>query len=82
MTKTAILATIFALAAPLAQASNCQHDLREIDKAFAKPRKGVTAENVAEARKIRAEGASLCHAGKDEAARDALRPALRLLKIA
>ena len=78
--KRLLVAPLLALACSGAIASTCQKDLREIDKAIANPGKGNQA-NVAEARKLRAEGATLCHAGKQEEARAVLRKATRLLDL-
>lgn len=78
--KRLLIAPLLALACSGAFASTCQKDLREIDKALANPGKASPA-NVAEARKLRAEGASLCHAGKQEEARGVLRRATRLLDL-
>lgn len=78
--KRLLIAPLLALACSGAIASTCQKDLREIDKALANPGK-VTPANVAEARKLRAEGASLCHAGKQDEARGVLRKATRLLDL-
>lgn len=78
--KRLLVAPLVVLACSSAFASTCQKDLREIDRALANPGKAGAA-NVAEARKLRVEGASLCHGGKPEEARGVLRRATRLLDL-
>ena len=78
--KRLLIAPLLALACSGAFASTCQKDLREIDKALVNPGR-VSASDIAEVRKLRAEGASLCHAGKEYEARGVLRKATRLLGL-
>lgn len=78
--KRLLIAPLLAFACSGAIASTCQKDLREIDKALANPGKSTPA-NVAEARKLRGEGASLCQSGKSDEARWVLRKATRLLGL-
>ena len=78
--KRLIIAIALVLASPLAAASSCEKDIREIDKALSKPAT-VPAANVAEAKKLRAEGSSLCIGGKKDEARAVLRKAMRLLDL-
>ena len=78
--KRLIIATALVLASPLAVANSCEKDIREIDKALSKPTK-VSAANVSEARKLRAEGSTLCISGKKDESRSVLRKAMRLLDL-
>ena len=73
-----LLAAILALCMQPALASKCQRALAEVDKGLANPGK-VAAAKVAEARKLRTDGAAQCTAGKQEEAQSLLQRALQLL---
>ena len=77
--KTALfVATLFA--AGTALAFHCPADMKKIDEALAKSPK-LTAEQMAEVKKLRAEGETLHKAGKHQESVDALGKAMKLLNV-
>jgi hypothetical protein len=79
LTKTAMLvATLFA--AGTALASNCPNEMKKIDEALAKNPK-LTAAQMDEVKKYRAEGEALHKAGKHQESMDTLGKAEKILGV-
>jgi len=78
--NTAIAATILTLASSAAFAFHCPADMKLIDEALAKDPK-ITAEQLAEVKKQRAEGEVLHKAGKHQESVDSLAKAMKILNI-
>ena len=78
--KRIALAAAFALASSAAFAFHCPADMKKIDEALAKSPK-LTAEQMAEVKKLRAEGETLHKAGKHQESVDALGKAMKLLNV-
>ena len=75
-----VLATLLALASSFAFAAHCPMDMQQIDAALAtKPL--LSAEQLAEVKKLRAEGEALHKAGKHDESVVALGKAKNLLGI-
>ena len=77
---TAILATSLALASGAAFAFHCPADMKKIDQALGKNPK-LSAEQLAEVKKQRAEGEVLHKAGEHQASVDTLAKAMKTLNI-
>ena len=77
---TAILATGLTLASGAAFAFHCPADMKKIDAALSQNPK-LSAEQLAEVRKERAEGEALHKAGKHQASVDMLAKAMKTLNI-
>ena len=75
-----ILATTLALAAGGALAFHCPVDMKAIDDAMAK-KPSLTADQMAQVRKYRAEGETLHKAGKHQESVDTLAKAKSILGI-
>lgn len=63
-----------------AQAFHCPADMKKIDEVLAK-NPTLTAEQMAEVKKLRAEGETLHKAGKHQESVDTLAKAMKILKI-
>ena len=77
---TVILATSLALASSTAFAFHCPVDMKKIDEALGKQPK-LSAEQLAEVKKQRAEGEALHKAGKHQESVDTLAKAMKTLNI-
>jgi len=77
---TAILAAGLTLASGAAFAFHCPADMKKIDAALSQNPK-LSAEQLAEVRKERAEGEALHKAGKHQASVDTLAKAMKTLNI-
>ena len=77
---TVILATSLALASTTAFAFHCPADMKKIDEALGKQPK-LSAEQLAEVKKQRAEGEALHKAGKHQESVDTLAKAMKTLDI-
>ena len=77
---TAILASGLTLASGAALAFHCPADMKKIDAALSQNPK-LSAEQLAEVRKERAEGEALHKAGKHQASVDTLAKAMKTLNI-
>jgi len=71
---------VMALASGSAFAFHCPADMKKIDEALAKSPK-LTAEQMAEVKKLRAEGETLHKAGKHQESVDTLAKAMKILNI-
>lgn len=69
-----------ALASAQAFAFHCPMDMKKIDEAMGKNPK-LSAEQMAEVKKLRAEGETLHKAGKHQESVDTLAKAMKILKI-
>ena len=78
--KKAILATILALTSAVAMAGHCPMDMKQIDDALAANPK-LSADQLAEVKKLRAEGESLHKAGKHQESVTELAKAKTILGI-
>ena len=78
--KRTILAVILAGFASAALAFHCPADMRKIDAALAKSPK-LSAEQMAEVKKYRADGEALHKAGKHQESVDTLAKAMTILNI-
>ena len=74
------LALFLATASGVALAFHCPQDMKKIDEAMAKNPK-LSSEQVAEVKKLRAEGESLHKAGKHQESVDTLGQAMKMLSI-
>ncbi|GAB4557644.1 MAG: hypothetical protein Tsb007_17390 [Rhizobacter sp.] len=74
------LAAAALLVSSAAFAFHCPADMKKIDDALAKSPK-ITAEQMAEVKKLRAEGEALHKAGKHQESVDTLAKAMTLLSI-
>ena len=78
--KRIALALVLAFAASAAQAFHCPADMAKIDAALAKNPK-LSAEQMAEVKKYRADGEVLHKAGKHQDSVDTLAKAMKILDI-
>jgi hypothetical protein len=78
--RNIVIATSFALASGAAYAHNCPNEMKAIDAAMAKSPK-LTAAQVADVKKLRAEGEALHKAGKHSESMEALGKAKKTLGI-
>lgn len=78
--KNLILAVGLAFASTTAFAFHCPTDMKKIDAAMAKSPK-LSAEQMAEVKKYRADGEALHKAGKHQEALDTLAKAMKVLSI-
>ena len=77
--KRLILALALALAAPLAFAHNCPNEMKAIDAAL--PKAKLDARQIAEVKKLRADGEKLHNDGKHSESMAALGKAKKMLGI-
>jgi len=77
--KRLILALALALAAPLAFAHNCPNEMKAIDAAL--PKAKLDARQMAEVKKLRADGEKLHNDGKHSESMAALGKAKKMLGI-
>jgi hypothetical protein len=77
---TVVLATGLALASSAAFAFHCPADMKKIDEALAK-NPSLSATQMAEVKKQRAEGEALHKAGKHQESVDTLAKAMKTLNI-
>lgn len=77
---TAVVAASLAFASASAFAFHCPADMKKIDEALAKGPK-LTAEQMAEVKKQRADGEALHKAGKHQESVDTLAKAMKTLNI-
>lgn len=75
-----VLAIVALLASGAAFAFHCPADMKKIDEALAKSPM-LSAEQMAEVKKLRAEGETLHKAGKHQESVDTLAKAMKLLNI-
>jgi len=78
--KRTVLMTALALASSAAFAFHCPTDMRKIDEAMAKNPK-LSAEQMAEVKKYRADGEAFHKAGKHQESVDTLAKAMKILNI-
>jgi hypothetical protein len=79
--KRILVATAAMLFSAAALAFHCPADMKKIDEALAKNPK-LTAAQMADVKKYRAEGEALHKAGKHQEAVDTLAKAMKILNIA
>ena len=77
--RTLIAAVMFAVAGS-AFAMHCPLDMKKIDEALAK-KPSISAEKLAEVKKLRADGEALHNAGKHQESVDTLAKAMAILGI-
>ena len=75
-----VLATLALTLSTAALAFHCPADMKKIDEAMAKNPK-LTAEQMAEVKKYRAEGETLHKAGKHQESVDTLAKAMKILNV-
>jgi hypothetical protein len=75
-----LLAAVALTAASAALAFHCPADMKKIDEALAKNPK-LSAEQMAEVKKLRADGEALHKAGKHQESVDTLAKAMKILNI-
>lgn len=78
--RPALLAAALALFASSAFAFHCPKDMKKIDEALAK-KPSLTAAQMADVKKYRAEGEALHKAGKHQESVDTLAKAMKILGI-
>ena len=78
--KRTVLMTVLALASSAAFAFHCPMDMRKIDEALAKNPQ-ISAAQMAEVKKYRADGEALHKAGKHQESVDTLAKAMKILNI-
>ncbi len=78
--KQLVVAAAFALASSSAMAFHCPADMKKIDDALAKNPK-LSATQMADVKKMRAEGETLHKAGKHQESVDTLAKAMKILDI-
>ena len=78
--KRITLAAVLALATSAALAFHCPADMRKIDEAMAKNPK-LSAQQLADVKKFRADGEALHKAGKHQESVDTLAKAMKILNI-
>jgi hypothetical protein len=78
--KQLVVAVGLAFAASVALASHCPMDMKKIDAALASNPK-ISSEQLAEVKKLRAEGEELHKAGKHQESVDTLAKAMKILGI-
>ena len=79
LAASALAATLI-LASGSALAFHCPADMKKIDEAMSKNPK-LSAEQMAEVKKFRAEGETLHKAGKHQASVDTLAKAMKILNV-
>jgi hypothetical protein len=80
MKLSSLVAAAALLASSTAFAFHCPADMKKIDEALAKNPK-LTTEQMAEVKKLRAEGETLHKAGKHQESVDALGKAMKMLNV-
>jgi hypothetical protein len=78
--KQMIFAAVFALVSGSAMAFHCPADMKKIDEALAKNPK-LTAAQMTEVKKLRADGEASHKAGKHQDSVDTLAKAMKILNI-
>ncbi len=78
--KQAIFAAVFAVASSAAMAFHCPADMKKIDDALAKSPK-LSAAQMTEVKKLRADGEASHKAGKHQESVDTLAKAMKILGI-
>lgn len=78
--RSLILAVGLAFASTTALAFHCPNEMKKIDEALAK-KPNLSAKEMEDVKKLRAEGETLHKAGKHKEALDALEKAEKMLKI-
>lgn len=78
--KQIVIATAFALASSAAMAFHCPADMKKIDDALAKNPK-ISAAQMTEVKKLRADGEASHKAGKHQDSVDTLAKAMKILEI-
>jgi hypothetical protein len=78
--RSIVVAAALALASSAALAFHCPADMKKIDEAMSKNPK-LSAEQMKEVRKYRAEGEALHKAGKHQDSVDTLAKAMKILDI-
>jgi len=78
--RNLVMAASLALASSTAYAFHCPADMRKIDAALAKSPK-LSAAQMADVRKYRAEGEALHKAGKHQDSVDTLAKAMKILDV-
>ncbi|HSG74523.1 MAG TPA: hypothetical protein VLA30_00115 [Burkholderiales bacterium] len=78
--KRTILGFVLALASASAFAFHCPKDMKKIDEAMAK-NPSLSAQQMADVKKYRAEGEALHKAGNHQGSVDALAKAMKILSI-
>jgi len=78
--KKIVLAAALALASSAALAFHCPADMKKIDEALAKNPK-LSATQMSEVRKLRADGEAMHKAGKHQDSVDTLAKAMKILNI-
>jgi hypothetical protein len=78
--KQAFIAVVFTAASSAAMALHCPADMKKIDDALAKNPK-LSATQMTEVKKLRADGESLHKAGKHQESVDTLAKAMKMLGI-
>lgn len=78
--KQLVVAAAFALASSAAMAFHCPADMKKIDEALAKNPK-LTAAQMTEVKKLRADGEASHKAGKHQESVDTLAKAMKILDI-
>jgi len=78
--KQVLIATAFALASSAAMAFHCPADMKKIDEALAK-NPNLTAAQMTDVKKMRADGETLHKAGKHQESVDTLAKAMKVLGI-
>jgi hypothetical protein len=80
MKLNAMVAALLLAASSTAFAFHCPQDMKKIDDALAK-NPSLTAEQMAEVKKYRAEGETLHKAGKHQESVDTLAKAMKILNV-
>lgn len=78
--RSLVLAAGLALASTTALAFHCPVDMKKIDDALAK-KPNLSAQDLEQVKKLRAEGETLHKAGKHQESVDTLAKAMKILKI-
>jgi hypothetical protein len=78
--RNLVMAASLALASSAAYAFHCPADMKKIDAAMAKSPK-LSAAQMADVKKYRAEGEALHKAGKHQASVDTLGKAMKILNV-
>lgn len=78
--KQLVVASTLALASSVALAFHCPADMKKIDDAMAKNPK-LTAEQMTEVKKLRADGEALHKSGKHQESVDTLAKAMKILGV-
>lgn len=77
--RSIVIASLFALTSGVAIANNCPNEMKAIDAAL--PKAKLSAAQMSEVKKLRAEGETLHKAGKHAESMAALGKAKKILKI-